>query len=362
MMCRLMALSLKKKENMREMINNLLIYFGNTNTDGTGIAFIERSGIRLIKSRQTAIDFVLSRQNMNYFSNAMIGHVRAATTGKVSDENAHPFISEDKHIAFAHNGVINDYEDLKKELIERKHKFSSDVDSEVMLHVFEEERDNLVNFLMKKGVRGWANMLILEKDGTIHAYSDGSIYYAEQKEGVIVLQDDILKGLKKLGSGWMISIKDGRVIRKKKIGNFKSGYVSTTVTYSDSYGCGASLMSGGYYSSGSHSETLQKIPVLETQSSFISDRETDDIEDVLMSEFGLKYPNLSVTRRGNLLKIAIKEVTHEEAKEINSVLSCFRVIGESNHLYVKLFGTIKRKRFWRRIEVWKNNIGKKEED
>lgn len=76
--------------------------------------------------------------------NIGIGHTRWATHGKVSRENAHPHLSCDKKIALVHNGIIENFKTLKEELENKGHKFLSETDSEVIVHLIEEEYDGKI--------------------------------------------------------------------------------------------------------------------------------------------------------------------------------------------------------------------------
>ena len=86
----------------------------------------------------------LEKEIPDFKGNIGIGHTRWATHGKVSKENAHPQLSCDNKIAVVHNGIIDNFKKLREDLEERGHKFKSQTDTEVIVHLIEEEyRGNL---------------------------------------------------------------------------------------------------------------------------------------------------------------------------------------------------------------------------
>jgi len=71
-------------------------------------------------------------------SHIAIGHTRWATHGGVTRANAHPHISCNKRLAVVHNGIVENFQRIKKDLLSKGHSFSSDTDTEVIVHLVEE--------------------------------------------------------------------------------------------------------------------------------------------------------------------------------------------------------------------------------
>lgn len=106
--------------------------------DSVGISTIENHTIHIRKGvgRVEQVDKSLSLNGMQ--GQVGIGHTRWATHGLVNDKNAHPHTDCTGNIALVHNGIIENYRELKEKLIVTGHSFRSDTDSEVIAHLLEE--------------------------------------------------------------------------------------------------------------------------------------------------------------------------------------------------------------------------------
>ncbi|MBQ8651361.1 MAG: glutamine--fructose-6-phosphate transaminase (isomerizing) [Alphaproteobacteria bacterium] len=132
------AISLENSFLINDLLNSLekLEYRGY---DSSGIAYIEKESINCVKSvgRIDNLKNKLGKTNIN--TTIGIGHTRWATHGKVTEQNAHPHIAGS--VAIVHNGIIENYQEIKSELIGKGAYFKSDTDSEVIAHLI----DNSIN-------------------------------------------------------------------------------------------------------------------------------------------------------------------------------------------------------------------------
>lgn len=109
--------------------------------DSAGIA-IMNGGIKVLKKQGKVQELKNSARDKDVSGFTGIGHTRWATHGEPNEVNAHPHLSESGKLAIIHNGIIENYATLKKELINRGHKFKSETDTEVLIHLIEDVQLN----------------------------------------------------------------------------------------------------------------------------------------------------------------------------------------------------------------------------
>jgi glutamine---fructose-6-phosphate transaminase (isomerizing) len=127
-----------------------------------------------------------------------IAHTRWATHGGVTIENAHPHLSCDEKIIIAHNGIIENFNELKEGLEGRGHKFSSQTDSEVVAHYFEEKlkkgkMEKAILDFMKEAEGTFAILVMIKGDSRIYALKRDSplVLGVWKDKGMHMLASDI---------------------------------------------------------------------------------------------------------------------------------------------------------------------------
>jgi glucosamine--fructose-6-phosphate aminotransferase (isomerizing) len=150
--------------------------------DSTGVAINQDGVLKVRKKKGKVAELEDSVIGENLHSNICIGHTRWATHGEPSDRNAHPHLSNNGKLAMLHNGIIENYAQIKKELSSKGYTFKSDTDTEVLLNFIQDIQDNnqcgleeALRIALKRIVGAYCILLIDQNDPeTIIAARKGS--------------------------------------------------------------------------------------------------------------------------------------------------------------------------------------------
>ncbi len=155
--------------------------------DSAGIAVQNGSGVKVHKCSGEVDDLKSSLERQPH-GNMGIGHTRWSTHGPPTDENAHPHTDTAGDVAVVHNGVIDNYDELRTQLQAQGHEFNSDTDTEVIPHLIDEYRQETddTEQAVRKAVE------TLEGSYAIAAIVDGEerVYAARKGSPLVLGLDD----------------------------------------------------------------------------------------------------------------------------------------------------------------------------
>ncbi|MDO9552585.1 MULTISPECIES: glutamine--fructose-6-phosphate transaminase (isomerizing) [Rhodonellum] len=151
--------------------------------DSAGVALLNKEGLSIYKKKGKVSELenhLVDLKNLN--STIGIGHTRWATHGEPNDVNAHPHYSSNEKFAMIHNGIIENYEVLKTDLVNKGYQFQSETDSEVFIKFIEDIYDNndcsleeAVRLALHKVVGAYAIVIMnIEEPDTLIAARKGS--------------------------------------------------------------------------------------------------------------------------------------------------------------------------------------------
>ncbi|MDX2186892.1 MAG: glutamine--fructose-6-phosphate transaminase (isomerizing) [Opitutaceae bacterium] len=190
--------------------------------DSAGVATLEEGKLRVVKKVGRVENVTKEAAKAKLTGTFGIGHTRWATHGGVTDANAHPHLSSDGKFALIHNGVIENYSQIKKFLLEKGYTFSSDTDTEALVnliayHYQKEPQNEKSRFLESvrralihvQGTYGIA-VLCQECPGELVAAREASPLILGVGDGEFMLASDVSAMISRTQN--VVYLKDGELV------------------------------------------------------------------------------------------------------------------------------------------------------
>ncbi len=120
--------------------------------DSAGVALLQdKVNVMKIEGKVSKLEEFCANKNLS--ATVGIAHTRWATHGEPNNLNAHPHLSNNKKMALIHNGIIENYQVLKAELLRRGYEFKSNTDTEVLIHLIEDIKSKHENIQLYEAIR-----------------------------------------------------------------------------------------------------------------------------------------------------------------------------------------------------------------
>lgn len=195
--------------------------------DSAGVALLNGS-LNIYKKKGKVADLEESIGAKSTSGHLGMGHTRWATHGEPNDKNSHPHVSQSGDIAIIHNGIIENYATLKEELTNRGHVFHSDTDTEVLVHLIEDVKENVgcdldeaVRLALHEVIGAYAIVIISKNDPAkligarkgspmVVGIGENEYFIASDASPIIEYTRDVTY----LNDGEIVSIKDGKLTIK----------------------------------------------------------------------------------------------------------------------------------------------------
>jgi glucosamine--fructose-6-phosphate aminotransferase (isomerizing) len=255
-MCGIFGIVLNNnKENIYNLIINGLIQLQNRGYDSAGICMIKNNKFVVNKcassNKINALDKLMSVKDIKESNDNPcigIGHNRWATHGVKNDTNAHPHLSVDSNFVIVHNGIIENYNEIKQKLIKKGFTFNSQTDTEVIVNLLQynynnnNEEVNNMTYIIKQTIeelRGTYGLLIqsLYEPNKLYCVRNGSpLLIGQNEEEVIVTSEQ--SGFCNKMSNYITLHNDDICVITKTDGNIfintSHNYIKKNVTLIDS--------------------------------------------------------------------------------------------------------------------------------
>jgi len=215
---------------VKELIQNLkkLEYRGY---DSAGVAYLLSNNLTVhkVSGKVDKLKELMENELEKRITEG-IAHTRWATHGEPNDINAHPHMDCKKNIAVVHNGIIENYKELKEDLLRKGHKFVSKTDTEVIAHLIEEEfQGNLLEAVRRAvlKLKGAYAIAVIHKEipKVIVAARKGSPLVIGKGKGLSLLASDVTPLLKYTRN--VVFLEDGDVALLKP-GDVEIYYIDGT--------------------------------------------------------------------------------------------------------------------------------------
>ncbi len=190
--------------------------------DSAGVAVENEGSLRVVRRKGRVAELESAVKQSEVAGTCGIGHTRWATHGRPSEANAHPHASNDGRIAVVHNGIIENFAELRDELAFRGYVFGSDTDTETVAHLVEDAYDgNLLTAVHAAteqvvGSYGLAVTCADEPGVIVATRKDSPLIVGKAEDGCYVASDaiamiDATRDVVVLEDGWFVRM-DGDVI------------------------------------------------------------------------------------------------------------------------------------------------------
>jgi len=254
-MCGIFGIVLNNNnENIYNLIINGLIQLQNRGYDSAGICVIKNKKFEVNKCASTnklnALDKLVNMIDIKESKDNVcigIGHNRWATHGVKNDTNAHPHLSVDANFVIVHNGIIENYNEIKQKLIKEGFIFNSQTDTEVIVNLLQYnynsnvECTNTIDIIKKtiEELRGTYGLLIqsLYEPNKLYCVRNGSPLLIGQNEEEVIVTSEQSGFCNKMSNYITLHNDDICVITKTDdniVINTSHNYIKKTVTLFDS--------------------------------------------------------------------------------------------------------------------------------
>ncbi|MGI5949106.1 glutamine--fructose-6-phosphate transaminase (isomerizing) [Peptoniphilus sp.] len=202
-------------KNATDIVLNGLKKLEYRGYDSAGISMITDGKLKTFKKKGKIVNLENAYDFSKYKSNVAIAHTRWATHGEPSEVNAHPHVSFDGKISVVHNGIVENYLELKNNLQDKGYTFKSQTDTEIIPNVIEDNYDDdLLEAVIKahKVLRGSFALGIIsedEKDRLIALRDSSPLLLAIMDDGFMIASDitSVIEHTNKL-----VFLKDGDIV------------------------------------------------------------------------------------------------------------------------------------------------------